>query len=418
MQAEKLFACIISEAGDKKLIEIAQAFSPTIERLEHGVLFDVGGTERLFGGSADLAARISKVMATEGVTGNLAISTKIESAVLVAENRSGVFIVGEKELDELPVHHLPLKNDLEKIFSLLGIKTVKELKKIPEAQLIARYGHQFRKILDQVHLNGKRTIQPNVKENKLSWSYDLDFAVQNLDQLTFLLAHGLDDLCQGLSKQGVSTEQVDIDLGLENGDQKHYSITISFPSVDVKFWRRLIDLRLSENLPGDAITGMQLTVHFAKPRAAQMGLFAAVAPDPESLLLTIKKIGKLIGATNVGIPVMLNKRISRPFKLDDKKLPSGRPSTNLLKVSSGIAFSHFEPELTAWVTIENRRLVYLKTSRFKGRVTEYGGVWRGSSQWWNHEKWKSDEWDVALESGAVYRLVNRKEGWFVTGAYV
>src|SRR5215204_167421 len=414
---QKLFACIISDAGGKQLIEIAKGFSPRLELLENGILFDVGGLDKLIGTPQKIAERISQAMALRNMSGNLAISTKIESAVLVAENRSGIFIVGDRQLEELPLTHLPLKNDLQKIFDLLGIKNVKELKKIPEKQLIARYGQEFRTILDLVHGKGNRSIVQNIKETCVSWIYELDFAVENLEQLTFTLAHGLDDLFQNLSKQGYSTERIDIDLKLESRADKPYSITISFPSTDKPFWRKLIELRLSEDSPGEAITGIKLTAYFAKPRSAQIGLFSAIKPNPENLLLTVSKIGKLVGSENIGIPVVLNQRIPKPFRLDSKKLPSGRSSSVITRTTIPICFSNFEPELPAEAIIQNRRLIYLKTKKFKGRVVEYGGVWRGTSEWWNAAHWKLDEWDVELESGAVYRLVYREGDWFVTGVY-
>jgi len=415
---QKLFACIISDAGGKQLIEIAKGFSPRLELLENGILFDVGGLDKLIGTPQKIAERISQAMALRNMSGNLAISTKIESAVLVAENRSGIFIVGEKQLEELPLTHIPLKNDLHKIFALLGIKNVKELKKIPEKQLIARYGPEFRSVLDLVHGKGNRTIVQNIKETCASWIYELDFAVESLEQLTFILAHGLDDLFQDLSKQGFSTERIDIDLTLESRTRdKHYSITISFPSTDRIFWRKLIELRLGEDSPGAGITGIKLTAFFAKPRSAQIGLFAAIKPNPENLLLTASKIAKLVGSENIGIPVVLNQRIPKPFRLDSKKLPSGRSASVITLTGIPICFTNFEPELPAQAIIQTRRLIYLKTAKFKGRVVEYGGVWRGTSQWWNAAHWKLDEWDVEIETGVVYRLVYREGDWFVTGVY-
>jgi protein ImuB len=58
------------------------------------------------------------------------------------------------------------------------------------------------------------------------------------------------------------------------------------------------------------------------------------------------------------------------------------------------------------------------------------GPWRTSGDWWKSgtlegesEKeaaaWNRDEWDVALESGALYRLFEEagSRRWFIEGSY-
>jgi protein ImuB len=47
------------------------------------------------------------------------------------------------------------------------------------------------------------------------------------------------------------------------------------------------------------------------------------------------------------------------------------------------------------------------------------GPWRASGDWWTPQSWNRDEWDVAIESGALYRLFQETESgrWFVEGSY-
>jgi protein ImuB len=47
------------------------------------------------------------------------------------------------------------------------------------------------------------------------------------------------------------------------------------------------------------------------------------------------------------------------------------------------------------------------------------GPWRGSGEWWDHQAWARDEWDVVLGDGVLCRLVrDRLAGhWYLDGFY-
>ncbi len=47
------------------------------------------------------------------------------------------------------------------------------------------------------------------------------------------------------------------------------------------------------------------------------------------------------------------------------------------------------------------------------------GPWRTSGDWWRDDAWNRDEWDVALDSGGVYRIYQENDSgrWFLEGSY-
>ena len=138
---------------------------------------------------------------------------------------------------------------------------------------------------------------------------------------------------------------------------------------------KLINLRIANKPPEDAINLVRLICHFARPRSVQRGLYSSVRPNPpESLLLTVGKIKKLVGEENVGIPALFDQRLPRAFSLDAGKLPSGKEAGELIEPLPILAFNYFDPPLLAETTIRNGALIYLRTPYFKGRVIEYGGV--------------------------------------------
>ena len=168
--------------------------------------------------------------------------------------------------------------------------------------------------------------------------------------------------------------------------------------------------------PEAGIMAFRVTAYFTKPRPAQRGLYAVSRPEPESLLLTVGKLKKLVGEDNVGVPVILNQRLAQPFALDADALPKGKEKLEVHDDHSVIAFSYFHPPIPAEVLVRNKRLIFLRTRLFAGHVREYSGVWKSNSKWWDRS-WKTQEWDVEVEDHGIYRLCKIDNDWFLAGEY-
>ena len=271
-------------------------------------------------------------------------------------------------------------------------------------------------MIDVIQQNGRRFVTPNVRENNVSWSFDLDFPVEDFEQLIFILNHGLDKLLNQVVEHGFSTEHLDISFRLRDKTTKSYEIKTSFPTLEKTFWLKLINLRISLDPPGVGIVSVNVVSHFTRPRPAQKGLYAVSRPEPESLLLTANKLKKLVGEENVGVPVLLNQRLPEPFTLDADKLPSGTERIEVREDGPVIAFSYFNPPIAAKVSIRDKQLIHLHTPYVSGKVKECSGVWRRNSRWWNRG-WNTEEWDVEIENGGVYRLCRISSHWFLVGEY-
>ncbi len=398
-------------------IEVAEQFAYRIEAIEGGVLFDISGLENRIGPPGQIAKSIMREMETRGLEASLAVAANASTAELYARNRPGVTIVDDEGHDPLPLSAVGLDEDTLGVFHALGMATTADLRAIPENELIARYGREFRKTLDLINRNGVHILTPNLKENRVGWSYDLDFPVDDFEQLIFILGHGLGKVLEGAGTLGFSSEQIDIRLRLEDRTEAEYSIKLSFPTLDKAFWLKLINLRVGNAPPEAAIVSMELMCRFAKPRAIERGLFAATRPEPESLLLTVDKIKKVVGPENVGVPVLVDQRVPEAFELDAGRLPLGKEQFEEGEARPVLALNFFHPPLAADIRTERGRLTYMSTRYFAGNVTEYGGAWLGSSQWWSRSFWQQMEWDVELDGRRIYRLARTDEGWFVTGEY-
>jgi protein ImuB len=469
----RLYACIISTDVKKDkavLLSVAQQFSHSIEMLEDGILFDVTGLQNLIGDAHKISRSIFSELEKNEVSGSIAIADTIDAAMLLARGSENQLISSNpkskiqnpksESFSQLPLENLLIDEDTKHVFSDLGIKSIRDLQQVPKNELIRRYGQQFKNIIDIIEQNSVRLLTPNLKENEISWDYNLDFPVDDFEQLIFILNHGLDRLLGQTSHHGYSTEQLDLCFKLQNKTERSYEIKTSFPTLEKTFWLKLINLRISLDPPESEIVAIRVTSHFTPPRPAQPGLYAVSRPDPERLLLTVNKLKKLVGEENVGVPVLLDQRLEKAFTLDadampegkernaesggnaergtrnaefvtpehDKKVPSSDSPEDLLSNSAFrvphsafekapvIAFSYFNPPIPADVLVREKRLVFLRTQYFSGHVTKYSGVWKANSKWWD-KSWKAQEWDVEIENHGVYRLSRVNKDWFLVGEY-
>lgn len=417
----KLYACIISpniKQDVQALVDVAHQFSYGIQKLDDGLLFDVSGLEKLIGKPDQIANDILDQLKRNNLAGSISVAETIDTATLLArQNKGAVNTVHLPDtFHKLPLLDLSIDQDKLNVFGDLGIRNIQDLLQIPRSELIDRYGKDFEDVLKVVEQKSSSMITPNVKDSSVSWDYDLDFPVDDFGQLIFILNHGLDDLLARVDHEGLSTEQLDLTFKLSRKPERTYEIKTSFPSLDKNFWLKLINLRVSLEPPEAAILSIKVVSHFTKPRPSQKGLYAVSRPEPESLLLTVNKLKKLVGEDNVGVPVILNQRAAEAFKLDLEAMPLGSVHDKRDTDYSVIAFSYFHPPIKAEVLVRDGRLIFVKTQYFSGRVEEYSGVWKANSKWWDRS-WKTQEWDVEIEDKGIYRLCKIDKEWFLAGEY-
>jgi len=417
----KLYACIISTDAKRDrevLLSIAQQFSYSIELLEDGVLFDVSGLHNLIGDQNKILQKILDQREENNISCRTAIANTADTAILLVRQSKELHhtTVSPDEFQQLPLQNLPIDSDALNVLNDLGIKRVRDLQQIPANELINRYGREFKNIIDVIEQKGSRLLTPNIKESNVAWAYALDFPVEDFEQLIFIINHGLERLFSEVSHYGFSTEQLDISFNLQNKTKKVYEIKTSFPTLEKTFWLKLINLRISLDPPESGIVSVDIISHFTRPRPSQRGLYAVSRPEPESLLLTINKIKKLVGESNVGVPALLDQRLAEAFTLDADATPKGKERVETRVENAVIAFSYFNPPIKAEVLVRDKLLIFLRTQHFSGRVKEYSGVWKANSRWWD-KSWKTQEWDVEVEDNGVYRLCKVGKEWFLRGEY-
>jgi protein ImuB len=157
-------------------------------------------------------------------------------------------------------------------------------------------------------------------------------------------------------------------------------------------------------------------VNPVKPQAAQSGLFVPVTPEPVKLELTLARIKSIVGASRVGYPELLDTHRPGAFRMSIS--PTGYVTPQSVSCSrTSLALRIFRPPRAARVALTSGQPGFINADGIRGKVLEIAGPWRTSGDWWTADPWSSDEWDIALSDGALYRLCCNPRGWFVEGSY-
>jgi protein ImuB len=246
---------------------------------------------------------------------------------------------------------------------------------------------------------------------------ELEYPLELLEPLAFVLAQMLNGLCKRLASRGLATNELRLRLKLEDRTEHARALRFPVPILDAKAFLKLIHLDLSSHPPQAPVLRVWLEAEPVKPRAAQNGLFIPIAPEPEKLELTLARLKSLVGEDNVGSAVLLDTHRPGAFRMgnfgESAPVPAQRENRLVLRA--------IRPARPVRVQMVSGQPVHVQAegsgASLRGHVVSSAGPWRTSGDWWTHDPWARDEWDVALSDGALYRIYSEQGRWFVGGSY-
>jgi len=474
-------------AAHAALLDCAQSFSPRVEAAGcDTIVLDVAGLQPLFGPLPKIARALARRASALGLKTNVAVAGNPDTAVLAARGFSGVTVIAEgkeaEQLGSLPVEVLFGNMDADatqllEAFNRWGIRKLRELAALPDVALSERLGQagiDFQKLARGAIC---RTLVPFEPPLVFEEMIELEYPLVLLEPLAFLLGRLLERLCARLEAHALATQELRLELGLQNGwqtedlstnnnggtgflarparEQSRFfqrTLRLPVPLLDSRTFLKLLQLDLKAHPPGAPIIKIRLAAEPARPRAAQNGLFLPPTPEPEKLELTLARIAGIVGEDKVGSLELLDTHRPEGFCMrrfaPESFSPQRHPSATLRAGSDAEGINNkrstdysvpqrlctgdlvtalriFRPPINVVVTMQDSRLAHItcpKNKEMQGEILWTAGPWRSSGDWWEHEGWARDEWDIAVqgETGiALYRLVrDRLEGrWILEGTY-
>src|SRR5690606_33543236 len=112
----------------------------------------------------DIASRIIERLRQDNLAGSIAVAETIDSACLLArQNRGMVNVVNSSAgFSRLSLSELPIEQSTLNVFNDLGLYKVEDVLAIPHEDLVARYGKDFRDIIDVLEQKSVSILVPNI----------------------------------------------------------------------------------------------------------------------------------------------------------------------------------------------------------------------------------------------------------------
>ncbi len=449
-----MFVCLVRDSLSPSrpgvLEAVARACSPRVE--PHGddvAVCDATGLTRVIGMPAVIAEEMRRMAWEREVGVRVAIAGSKTAAWLLAHARPGTTIVppGEeaRRLERLPLsalRSLPEQSvrraglqagqvsDTLAIFERWGLATLGDLARLPRADVLTRTGRVGQRLHQAACGEDDAPLVPTGETPRFVQRMELEWPVDGLEPLSFVLARLCDGLSASLARADRGAVTITTRLQLVTKATHERTLTLPAPMRDSKTLRTLILLDLESHPAPAGIDVVEVECGVTPGRIVQGSLLAFTVPTPEDLSTLLARLSALVGDTRVGAPVVVdthNPRISsmKPIALGTQhRAVRTAPSTQQQAPSTTIR--RLRPAPPVRVRVEKGRPVEVSMSERAAyresrgaMVTTAAGPWRTSGHWWSSDgqTWDRDEWDVALDTGVVYRLARNRQTdrWEIEG---
>src|SRR5439155_313777 len=198
-------------------------------------------------------------------------------------------------------------NSVVSAFKRWGIKTLGKLAALTPADLAARLGTNG--LACQAIARGAdlRPLVPTLDEERFESSLDLEWPIEGLEPLSFVLTRLLEPLSIRLERRDRGAAVLHIRLRLvgtgvgtcSGGDASpaihERRLQLPSPIRDVRTLRTLALLDLESHPPAAAIDRVAVIIEPTPGRVLQHTLFTRAHPTPEQLSTLVARLGALMG---------------------------------------------------------------------------------------------------------------------------
>ena len=213
-----MFACL---HGNGNLTALGFEFSPVVEQTAPDtVTLDASGLDRLWGLPQDVAAAMARRAAEIRVKVNIALAANPDAAICAARGFAGVSIVPQgdeaKFLGPLPLAWLAPSPELLETLERWGIRRFRDLAALPPLGIAERLGPEGLRLRELARGEAERKLMPLDPPLEFEDQIELEYPVDLLEPLAFLLARLLNGLAARLATRALATDELRLRLKLEN----------------------------------------------------------------------------------------------------------------------------------------------------------------------------------------------------------
>jgi hypothetical protein len=372
------------------LASLAREFSPRVEVHGEGlVTLDARGLARLFGEAGRLGVELRRAAADRGLPARIAIASTRPAAWLVAHARAGLTVVpaGEEAvwlarlplqvLEQIAVNGLGPGNpgmtrtaqnpgmtrmaqnpgmtrtaqnpgmtrmawragdhgDVEQAVALLavlkrwGVKTLGEFTALPAAALSERLGQPGLAWQRLARGDEPALLVPDEPEERFEEALDLEWPIEGLQPLSFVLARLCDALSAHLAARDRAAAVLHVYLRLVTRETEHRALQLPAPMRESRVLRTLALLHLESHPVQAGIDRVTVVADPVPGRVLQASLLAHALPVPEQLSTLLARLGAVMGEARCGMAALVDSHRPGAFAMTTFTVPEwqatrGRP---------------------------------------------------------------------------------------------
>jgi protein ImuB len=481
------------------LVDIARAFTPRFEPIGSIILLDASGLSRLFGTAQELGEHLRDAISKQSpgdTNPRVALASTQTAAIVLALGAPGLTVVmpGKEAIALAPLsinvldafeklgesasarehsgelrrdgarpsqgaggwHHprsthqasrkpkRAPENRLLEIFGKWGIRTLGALQALSGPEIHERLGGRGADWQSLARGLDARPMVPWVDEIPFEAALELEWPIEGLEPLSFVLARLLEPLAERLERADRGAAAIFTSLRLTSRTVFTRTLPLPAPMRDPKTLRTLILLDLESHPPDAPIDTVRVCIEPTPAKVLQWTLLERAQPAVEQVSTLTARLSALMGAGHVGSARLVDTWKPGAFTMADFRSQISDLSTINPPIHQQSDISHlkspcllksalrrFRFPIPTRVTVTEGRPVRLQVDRqgyTSGAIVQAAGPWRTSGNWWetpaprtppdrSSDAWDRDEWDVAMTDGTVYRLVvERGVGqWFLEG---
>lgn len=445
------------QAAHDALIDVAYSVSPVLEEHSTGcVWLDLTGMQRLH--RQELGRDASEVDLEQAIAEEIARRVRqigLEAAVGIASIKEIAYLAArcgglrpiaagrEREfLDWMPLELTGLwaaSGDLLDRLKRMGIRRLGDLARLDPRAIGSRLGEAGVTLARLGRGEGSSVVVARPQAEVFTEAIELDYGIETLEPLTFIMRAMLDRMCARLRIRGLAAGDLTLSLGLVDRRRDERRIAVAAPTIETQSLLTLIRLNLETQPPAASVETIRVTTEPRGRRPIVNDLFLPPAPAQERLAVAIARIASLCGPDHVG--TLLPAESYRPEAVRvgvfapppaDRKPPIDQPQTGNNQSATPIALRTVRPAEEVEVLCVRETPEFVRGQKICARVISSAGPWRRQGEWWavdssDTPSWQAnrpstyarDYYELALADGAVYRIYldHQSQKWFVDGIY-
>ena len=412
------------DAAAAALADLGLGFAPRVDTEPERVFFQAGDLGQLYPDLSAVAHAVRARAARLGLEVRVGIAAS-KGLARIACRTAEIAIVpaapaaARAFLAPLPLAMLAPSPEIADALARWGLRTVGELARLRPEEVAVRLGTAGARLVRLARAQDDEAFLPQAPADAVEEGTELDYALDSLEPLVFVLRGLIDRALARLACRGLACAGLTLRLMVEPRSFEIREVPLQSPTRESGILLQLVRLELARRAPSAPVTGMTILVLPARVRATQLDMLRPNGPAPDRLAATLARLSALVGPEHVGTPRVADTWREEAMTIDRPVLDTGEMSAVCVGPSDtgALGIRRFRPPQEVEVLMERKGPAAFRGKETAARILIAAGPYRISGEWWSGRAFHREYWDVHASDGAVYRMHQDGEKWFLDGYY-